>query len=126
MYWNDDADWGRWKTDSRLTLTWDVLKFNGGIRNDGRGQININMRCIEMYIAMGFSMSVIRLTLTWDVLKLERSRGKFFKTGWLTLTWDVLKSILTRQKKPSCIWLTLTWDVLKFAKITAKTAATAD
>ena len=33
----------------RLTLTWDVLKFVGGINGLISGvQININMRCIEI------------------------------------------------------------------------------
>ena len=35
----------------RLTLTWDVLKFVGGINGLISGvQININMRCIEILL----------------------------------------------------------------------------
>ena len=33
---------------NRLTLTWDVLKYNSAERYSDDEKININMRCIEM------------------------------------------------------------------------------
>ena len=43
----------------RLTLTWDVLKFVGGINGLISGvQININMRCIEITFIDGCQLAL--------------------------------------------------------------------
>ena len=47
------------------------MYWNDGLEDisDGYQEININMRCIEMYTAMTGQPAFNRLTLTWDVLK---------------------------------------------------------
>ena len=76
--------------------------------------ININMRCIEIKLAVHKDDYILRLTLTWDVLKCEYyCKGKF-GSNWLTLTWDVLKFSTAFCDVLRPLGLTLTWDVLKF------------
>ena len=92
MYWNDTAvtetaermrltlTWDVLKWDllncsrsalARLTLTWDVLKwYENRIKHCCLLRININMRCIEILISLISINKTTRLTLTWDVLKL--------------------------------------------------------
>ena len=47
MYWNLAKLAKRYCT-TRLTLTWDVLKFSKGVSHGALLKININMRCIEI------------------------------------------------------------------------------
>ena len=54
---------------ARLTLTWDVLKWQNITISGQCYMININMRCIEIAIYDFFATDKYRLTLTWDVLK---------------------------------------------------------
>ena len=69
MYWNK-YHVGAYMSNMGLTLTWDVLKWFSTIKkNFEGGQININMRCIEMKILIGMANLFRGLTLTWDVLK---------------------------------------------------------
>ena len=58
MYWN--AKKAKIKLLSIwLTLTWDVLKFVGGINGLISGvQININMRCIEITFIDGCQLAL--------------------------------------------------------------------
>ena len=55
---------------TRLTLTWDVLKF---------------------LVVCHMTSMKSRLTLTWDVLKWHNVIMTMRISSWLTLTWDVLK-----------------------------------
>ena len=99
--------------NTRLTLTWDVLKFNSCIPSKRYGMININMRCIEIKLVLTFTNVNYRLTLTWDVLKLAHIFLIQCAYDWLTLTWDVLKFRSLCAFFPCALRLTLTWDVLK-------------
>ena len=56
----------------RLTLTWDVLKFLKYFWRVWCFLININMRCIEMFLELAPQNYSRWLTLTWDVLKSSR------------------------------------------------------
>ena len=61
--------------DIRLTLTWDVLKWYKVADLVWRWlSININMRCIEIFLLQLPLFSAIWLTLTWDVLKWQWER----------------------------------------------------
>ena len=68
MYWNMCCAVD-WMFQNRLTLTWDVLKFDLANGILYAYAININMRCIEMRLVQWKTLSARRLTLTWDVLK---------------------------------------------------------
>ena len=65
--------------------------------------ININMRCIEMFLMLQLLLLCIGLTLTWDVLKYFYVCLPNLWSKWLTLTWDVLKSA------PDIAGLPATW-----------------
>ncbi len=61
---------GGWFTIyKRLTLTWDVLKYDDNDDSVIVVPININMRCIEILSGLYLPGCHERLTLTWDVLK---------------------------------------------------------
>ena len=83
MYWNEVKEITIYDNKLRLTLTWDVLKFEPYDKNGAYFTlININMRCIEIqFLAMLFP-SHQWLTLTWDVLKYSKNRL------WLFFSWD--------------------------------------
>ena len=54
----------------RLTLTWDVFKYNKGLK---------------------IKANLIGLTLTWDVFKFSLDVTGIVTSLCLTLTWDVFK-----------------------------------
>ena len=64
-----------------LTLTWDVLKWIFQCPCKILHWININMRCIEILHSRSGWIHYIWLTLTWDVLKLLLSY-RFFYYCW--------------------------------------------
>ena len=68
MYWNDVLRIV-FASITRLTLTWDVLKWRVFESKAWFFRININMRCIEIQGHMKLHMIFVGLTLTWDVLK---------------------------------------------------------
>ena len=69
-----------WHKRYRLTLTWDVLKYVCNTLIYCMGEININMRCIEMRKARGEPSASKWLTLTWDVLKSVHRCYRFLQT----------------------------------------------
>ena len=69
MYWNP-AEGMLAENVTRLTLTWDVLKFD------------------VFFVVFNI---LFWLTLTWDVLKLHIKKPVMSCSIRLTLTWDVLK-----------------------------------
>ena len=112
MYWNGESTVSL-ASDSGLTLTWDVLKwdFHSDIQNGS--EININMRCIEMSMVPDGSCIPDGLTLTWDVLKLIHPLTKIM---WLVININ-MRCIEIKKFVEQTAWirrLTLTWDVLKF------------
>ena len=54
---------------TRLTLTWDVLKPVTSLFLQKTLQINFNMGCIETEVTCNYTEYEHGLTLTWDVLK---------------------------------------------------------
>ena len=77
-------------------------------------QINRNMRCIEIFYAIGNGVRNLWLIETWDVLKLADSGVLSHWPGRLIETWDVLKlrcwfSVCNVSQR-----LIETWDVLKW------------
>ena len=68
MYWNS-LDGSEELSSTRLTLTWDVLKYKKIICIRFQCKININMRCIEIWFCQEAVTWLSGLTLTWDVLK---------------------------------------------------------
>ena len=68
MYWNESTT-NDYELFTRLTLTWDVLKWGHLSIDTACDLININMRCIEIHIDLSLKKRGFWLTLTWDVLK---------------------------------------------------------
>ena len=77
-------------------------------------EININMRCIEMYQSFMFLGTLYRLTLTWDVLKFCNMLS-FYHARWININMRCIEIYITSASDFSFIRLTLTWDVLKWS-----------
>ena len=82
---------------TRLTLTWDVLKFiEDCYRSKKMSWLTLTWDVLKWCKRILLGILKLRLTLTWDVLKSERVLDRYGSSRRLTLTWDVLKCARSR------------------------------
>ena len=100
----------------RLTLTWDVLKSKYSQFFWNCSMININMRCIEIFLERNIMYNFYKININMRCIEILLRIMTDMRILLININMRCIEICLKYLYLMASGWLTLTWDVLKYLK----------